>query len=385
MPIKIEQVTKEGLVVNDYDTKLKPTELKKLLSKQANLAINSNKNPFIAKYKNKEINICIKVISYLGIPHLHYKKRIQIPKEWKQILQQKHTLLLGVYSYKNQNTFCLFDTTKYKNNQLNNSSAHIHTMDLHKARKDGIFEKTDKQGNNIIVFTEQNFQKVFDMVLLNQQTQLSNELNIFDQFSKTLNLNWLGVDCYDEMVKNNCNNAQQGEWVGFYLEYKFEQFLNNKPSYKKYCQYIQNKSKGSIDLDLWFEQKKFLGDLKAHTIGGGLIGNDKFNAYKAVRLHNKFWYISFNHTTEKDKCHGAKVMQKWNVIRGKNSMKYLNRMKHSVNLKSFDVLEISNINLKHLKEFNQGKNSNGKPRAVKISIHKTDLENDNFVIYRQKL
>ncbi|VVH55194.1 hypothetical protein BSPCLSOX_1215 [uncultured Gammaproteobacteria bacterium] len=25
---------------------------------------------------------------------------------------------------------------------------------------------------------------------------------------------------------------------------------------------------------------------------------------------------------------------------------------------SFDVLEISNINLKHLKEFNQGKNSN---------------------------
>jgi hypothetical protein len=37
MPIKIEQVTRKGLVVNDYDTKLKPTELKKLLSKQANL------------------------------------------------------------------------------------------------------------------------------------------------------------------------------------------------------------------------------------------------------------------------------------------------------------------------------------------------------------
>jgi hypothetical protein len=28
-----------------------------------------------------------------------------------------------------------------------------------------------KQGNNIIVFSEQNFQKVFDMVLLNQQIQ----------------------------------------------------------------------------------------------------------------------------------------------------------------------------------------------------------------------
>jgi hypothetical protein len=46
-----------------------------------------------------------------------------------------------------------------------------------------------------------------------------------------------------------------------------------------YCQYIQNKSKGGIDLDLWFEQEQFLGDLKAHTIGGGLLGNDKFNAF----------------------------------------------------------------------------------------------------------
>jgi hypothetical protein len=78
-------------------------------------------------------------------------------------------------------------------------------------------------------------------------------------------------------------------------------------------------------------------------------------------------------------------MNKWNKLRGKNSMGYLNRMKYSVSLESFDVLEISSINLKHLKAFNQGKNSNGKPRAVKIAIHKKDLENDNFVIYRQKL
>jgi hypothetical protein len=55
----------------------------------------------------------------------------------------------------------LFDTAKYKNNQLNNSSAHIHTMDLHKARKDGIFEKTDKQGNNIIVFTQKLLKFIF--------------------------------------------------------------------------------------------------------------------------------------------------------------------------------------------------------------------------------
>jgi hypothetical protein len=60
-------------------------------------------------------------------------------------------------------------------------------------------------------------------------------------------------------------------------------------------------------------------------------------------LQTPIFPLPFNHTTEKDKDHGAKVMKKWNAIRGKNSMGYLSRMKHSVNLKSFDVLEISNI------------------------------------------
>lgn len=382
MPIKVEQVTKMGLIINDFDSILSPNEIKNYLHKQKSLDLTSEKNPFIVKYKNREINLCIKSISYLGIPHLHYKKRIQIPKDWKAILQQKNTLLLGIYSYRDNITFCLFNTTKYRKNQLNNSSAHIHTIDLHKARKIGIFNKTDKNGNCITVFTEQNFEKAFDMVLSNKKNNLSNELNIFNEFSKTLNTNWLGVDCYNEMLKDNCVNVKQNEWAGFYLEHRFDKFLKENPRHQRHCQY---KSNTGIDLDLWFNQKKFLGDLKAHTIGGRLLGNDRFNAYEAVRLYDKFWYISFNHTTEKDKNHHAEVMQKWNEIRGKDSMKYLNRMKHAIDLKSFYVLEISSINLKYLKVFKQGKNSNGKPRAVKIAIHKNDLENDNFVIYRQRL
>lgn len=385
MPIKVEQITKTGLVVNDFDNILNPLNIKNILDRVPNLDIQSTKNPFVVKYKNKTINLCVRNISYLGIPHPFYKKRIQIPKEWKDILQQENTLLLGVYSYKQNITYCLFDTTKYKQNKLNNSSAHIYTIDLYKARQMGVFKKTDKRENNITVFTEQNFQKVFDIILFNQQIKLSNELNVFNEFSKTLDTHWLGVNCYSEMIKNNCKNARQNEWAGWYLEYKFEQFLNSNPNYKQYCQYIQNKARESIDLDLWFEKKHFLGDLKAHTIGTGLLGNDEFNAYKAVELYGKFWYISFNHTTEKDKDHNAEVMQKWNEIRGKDSMGYVNKMKHSVNLKSFNVLEINNINLKYLRAFNQGKNSNGKPRKVKISIHQTDLENDNFTIYRQKL
>lgn len=385
MPIKIEQITKTGLVVSDYDNKLSVKAMATLLSKHSDLKIISNKNPYQAIYKGKNINLCIANITYLGIPHPHYKKRIQIKKPWADAMQKNNTLILGVYSYGNDFIFCLFNAKTYKNNKANNSAAHLCTMDILKAKELGIYDKTDIRNNEITTFTEDKFIQVFDKFVLKTNLCLSNEIQVFQDFSKTINTHWLGVNCYDEMLRNNCNNVKQNEWAGFYLEYKFDKFLNENPRYKKYCQYMPRKSKEDIDLDLWFKQNKFLGDLKAHTIGGGLLGNDKFNAYEAVRLHGKFWYISFNHTTEKDVNHGAEVMKKWNAIRCKDSMGYLNRMKYSVNLKSFYILEVSNINLKYLKAFNQGKNSNGKPRSAKISIKPKDLKNDNFAIYRQNL
>ena len=409
MPIKIEQITKTGLVVSDFDAILKPSEIKQLLLRQQYLEIKSNKNPYIAKYKGKDIILYVKNITYLGRKKdksgnyddwEHYKKRIQIGKNFKPISKQENTLLLGVYHYDNDNIFCIFDKKSYENSSANNASAHISTIDICKAKELGVFKKTDIKNNKLTVFTEENFAKVFDEFLLNKHIDIDNEINVFQEFSKTLNTTWLGVDCYDEMRQNHCNNAKQGEWTGFYLEYKFEQFLNQNHSYKKYCQYIQKKSKNEIDLDLWFEQGQFLGDLKAHTNNikdkdinktdlkgdeADLIGNDEFNAYQAVKLYGKIWYVAFNHSTKKDKDNGAKVMKKWNEIRCKDSMGYLSRMKYSIQLKSFDILEINKTNIKYLKAFNQGKNSNGKPRPRKILIDKADLKNDNFAIYRQKL
>ncbi len=392
MPIKIEQITKTGLVVNDFDNKLNPSDIKNILDSLPNLEIQSNSNPFIAKYKNKTINLCIKNISYLGVPHLHYKKRIQIPKEWKEILQQENTLLLGIYSYKRNITFCLFDTTKYRDNRLNNSSAHIHTIDLHKARKLGVFNKTDKQGNNITVFTEQNFEEVFGVVLSNKQVELSDELNVFNEFSQILNADWNGIDCYKEMINANFNQAYQSEWAGFYLEYKFEEFLNKNPAYQKYCQYKQNKSNNSIDLDLWFDNEQYFGDLKAHTISTNILGNDKQTVIEAIRDYEKIWYVAFSHYTIKDvDCDGS-VTKFWNAALNnrnsdinKKSDSYLSRMKHSVKLNDFVILEIDNYNKKHLSDFKQGRNSNNNSRNTKISIKKADIENDNFAIYRQKL
>ncbi len=76
-----------------------------------------------------------------------------------------------------------------------------------------------------------------------------------------------------------------------------------------------------------------------------------------------------------------------NNNKGKNKKldSYLSKMKHSVKLSYFVVLEINQFNQKYLTYFKQGKNSNGTPRNVKISIKRKDIENDNFAIYRQKI
>lgn len=378
MSIKIEQVAKAGLIVSDFDEKLTMSKIKNILLGQKHLKITSAKNPFNIEYKGKQLLLCVKNITYLGNPHLHHKKRIQIPKEWKSKLQQNNTLLLGVYSYKNHITFCLFDTTKYKHNQLNNSSAHVHTMDLYQARKLGIFKKIDKQGNNITVFTEQNFQKVFNMILFNKQMYLSNELDIFNEFSQVLHTDWNGIDCYKEMIKNNFNHAYQAEWAGFYLEYKFEEFLNKNPCYGKYCQYKQNKTNNSIDLDLWFDDKQYFGDLKAHTIDTSVLGNDKKTVEKAIKNFKKIWYVVFSHRTVKDKNKKGMTTKFWNQAlnnrdngKKKKLNSYLSRMKYSVELNDFVVLEINNFNQKYLSDFKQGKNSNNNSRNTKISIKKS--------------
>ena len=55
-------------------------------------------------------------------------------------------------------------------------------------------------------------------------------------------------------------------------------------------------------------------------------------------------------------------------------------MKHSVNFKKMEILEVNEIN-RHLilQDFNQGHNSDGNKRNLKFKIDKKDI--DNFIIY----
>ena len=55
-------------------------------------------------------------------------------------------------------------------------------------------------------------------------------------------------------------------------------------------------------------------------------------------------------------------------------------MKHSVNFKKMKILELNRINMHEvLRDFNQGRNSDGNERKAKFRITKKNI--DNFTVY----
>lgn len=378
---KVEQINIKSEVIRDFDKKLKYTDIVSILSKH--FKIIENKNPYLCELEGKKFTVCIKQITYLGNPHPIFKKRIQIPKKWKKALING-ALLIGIYRYKKNIIFVFFNTEKYKNNRLNNSSAHVHTIDLQKGIEYGIFEKIDSRGNKIVVIRENKIVEYLNNLFSKNINELPKEIKLFDNFSSSLSKNWLGTKCYEEMFKSNYRNKAQSEWPGFYLEFKFENYLDQNNKVKDICTFVSNKKGGQLDFDLNFANK-YLGDLKAHSIDSNYIpGNDKNNFLKALEIYKKFWYVVFYHKTSKDKDFNNTVVKFWNKLQNKEDLlSYSNRMKYSIELTNIKILEINKYNLKHISDMTQGRNSNDGNRAMKIQINKNVV--DNFLIFNKEL
>lgn len=378
---KVEQIDINGKVGVDFDKKLKQKEIETILARH--FEIIKNKNPYFCKLASKNFTLCVKQITYLGHPHPLFKKRIQIPTKWKEPLMDG-ALLMGIYSYKTNNIFVFFDTKKYKTNRLNNSSTHIHTIDLQKAMEYGIFEKMDSRENKIAVVRENKLEKYVKNLLSKNKNELQNEIKLFDNFSSSLPIKWGGKECYTEMFDANYKNKAQAEWPGFYLEFKFENFLNENLKFKKICRFVSKKKKDNLDFDLEF-LNGYLGDLKMHSEkSNSILGNDKINFLEAINLHKKFWYIVYYHKTKMDKDYKNVVTRYWNKLLNKeDSLSYATRMKYFIQLSNVKILEINKYNLKHISDMSQGRNSNSKERKMKIQIKKKDI--DNFIIFNKRL
>lgn len=373
---KTEQIYKRKVVI-DFDEKLSVSDIYNILSQS--LEIENKKNPFVCTIDGVKIRLLIKQITYLGNPHKIYKKRIQISSGWQELLKDENTFLLGVYKYKDTILYSYFNKENFVKRITNNSSAHISTFDLLKAEEDGIFTKKDIRGN-FITAIKQNKIKDFLKSLIKKEKIYSKDVLLFEDFKKQLKKNYHGKECYQEMIRNNYSQKFQPEWAGFFLEYKFQFFLEEDINRKMICKYQTNKKKGTIDLDLNFNDD-FLGDLKTHSNGSNaILGNDTENINKTLELYGKLWYIVFNHDTEKDDKYNFEVTKFWNLAQNKNNlMSYSKKMKNNITFTDFKILEINNYNKQHLSDFNQGKNSNQKERKPKIKISNKDI--NNFLIY----
>lgn len=382
--VKVEQINSNYNVIDDYGEILSPSELKRIVSRcfpnirfDGSVAYGSiNDHRYCLYFKN---------VSYLGIPHPHYKKRIQIGDNFKSIFVENNgknitTLLLGIYSYKGTIAFVDFDTERYAGAKAHNSSAHVYTIDLLNGIKRGVFQKTDAFGNIITVYNSENVERFLSSKFDNNIDLKYNFIDCLDCFFTDIEKNWNGINCYNEMEAANFPNKNQPEWPGFYLEYRLEKFILEN-SIQDRIRYSQNKKKDDIDLDLYLSQVECFGDLKAHSNdSNGIQGNDWDTVMKVIE-DTSIYYIVCEHDTIKDKDYDFEVTQFWNNKLGKsNLMSYSNRMKNSVVLTGYKILEINKYNKQYLSKFKQGHNSNGDERAPKIMIKSKDV--NNFLIHQ---
>lgn len=60
------------------------------------------------------------------------------------------------------------------------------------------------------------------------------------------------------MLAKGYSQRNQAEWPGFYLEYRFENYLETDPTRKGSVRFVREKSKDGIDLDLVFMDGEYL-------------------------------------------------------------------------------------------------------------------------------
>lgn len=392
---EVEQVKENGHIEYDYDIKLSPTKIFELLKKIFKTDIKKDNKQYIVYEK---IALLCANVTYLGNPHPYYKKRIQLQKYFENYtIQNKEkglkTFFLGIYSRKKSHLFVIFDAETYIEHKLNSSSAHLQTSDLQHAKREGSFFKVDNRGNNIHVFKEQHFigylkslckiptfYKFFDY-----EDIMNKIFNYCTNFFKSINYEWIGIECYKEMDKDKYRQRKQNRWRGRYFEYLFEKYLakNEFNGIKKFAE----KTKGGIDLDLIFpELENCYGDLKCDTIGEDIMGNKFESFYKVFEKDGTVYYICALGVGEKDSDHDYAVSKYWNnYIRDENKRDpddYLiehtgPRMKYSMNIKRFKILRINKdiYDILTKDPLKQGKNSNGKPRNAKAKI-KSNLISD---------
>ena len=381
----IDQLLSNGeVIVVGKDQKFSPKEFKTVLINLFPEAVEKDGHLFLDKKskKGKKIGFYTRNVYHLGGDWSSEKKRIEIGKDFltfynKNKARNIETILLGCYHYFPDDKngvilFVCFSADTYATRDVNNSAAHIHTIDLQNALKYGVYRRLDKSDNELLVLDKRNF--VNHINALRSETELQvieDDKQLLDYFGRMyaeLPKTLYGIKCYKQMFADNDQNRKQSAWEGWYMEYYVKKYLKKNQS--NAIKWWSSKKKNSLDFDLKFlTEKNFYGDVKSDDAKKSIQGNKKSNIDILVKeKHGRLWYVVFEFSPEKDSKHNNITTIWWNKKLGKeNLLSYSTRMKYSITFKNMNVYEINQFAFKYLKEFEVSP-CNGKPREKKYRI-----------------
>lgn len=396
--IEVDQILVDGSVAADVDTTLRPTEKTALLLNALPGAVVEQFSGTRVVRINDQVILSAQV-THLGNPWPGFKKRIQIPNRWVDVYRAAIESglvprFVGIYHYRDVTVFVDFEPHAYVQRKANNSAAHVATNDLHQAQTAGVFSRVDSAGNRLTSVRADGFAAYIEGRL----ADFNPHVEVFDQFNNEF-LSRARLDALSavqEMYAAHWPDTMQGEWAGFYLEYRFQEFLARSKN-DRYVSFQKAKRRGDFDYDLAFRvghEVVFYGDLKASaTSSRESPGNDAADLIECVRKYGQFWYVIYEHETWHSKDEDDLPVIEWNewrrsvghVGRGEfNPRSYSTRFKSAVRFVGMKILEVNEANFHVvLGDFNQGRQPDGADRAVKVMISKRNI--DNFLVYSRSL
>ncbi len=390
MPKETEQILKDGTIEEGPgETYTRKGIYDFYVKAFGSFAVRKDKKQIVLYEK---VGVLSANITYLGNPHPINKKRMQLKKDYPEYVRQNKsnglkTIFVGFYKYKDTALFVVFEPSTYLANNLNNSSAHVYSVNLQCAQRQGQFFKRDASGNNIHIFDFVNFKEFIQSlcgrgghVPFSYEDIVTSIGEYMKTFLKQLPKCWEGVKAYKEMKADECPNARQNRWPGWYFEYRFQKYLKSHPTPN--VSWCSDKKSGGVDLDVVFSKEKWIyGDLKADRANEDILGN-KFETFdKVINDHNGVvYYICVRYKAEKDTEHNYVTTEIWNAQRDKDKQyktseeikKAARSMPYSVEIEEINILRIDKSNYGELKKdpFFQGHNPNGRPRKPKLKVKK---------------
>lgn len=396
--VAVDQIGPAGELVEAVDTRLSNTQKNALL-------LGALPGAFVEDYAGERVVrfgdqiILKKQVTHLGKPWPGFKKRIQIPKRWLEVERQASadgltTRFVGIYYFHPVTIFVDFDPKTYVRRKANNSAAHVATNDLYQAQLHGQFSRVDRNGNRLTSIRADQFAQY-----LREGYEPSNpRIDVFRSF----NAEFLTAGRLEALVAIKAMYAAswpdtfQGEWPGFYLEFRLDQFLRDR-SLTHVVEYQKVKGKGRFDYDLVFPDGAaiaYYGDLKASDVEKRESpGNDAEDIYRCITQFDRFWYVIYEHETTHARDNRDLATIAWNQWKhsvgyrarnGYNELSYAKRFKESVRFVRMLILEVNPAN-SHivLGDFAQGRQQGGAARALKVMIKKANI--DNFLIYTESV